>query len=98
MSAIDSIPIVQDNEPDPASNSSPFEGPEKLLEVWFCPSTEELPKSDHPSGKLGLRTIDRAVWEEMLDIVKCKVLNLVGGVEVDAYLLRWSRQLISWTT
>ncbi|KIJ49482.1 hypothetical protein M422DRAFT_44843 [Sphaerobolus stellatus SS14] len=87
MSAIDSIPIAPINDEDAANNNAPFEGPEKLLEIWFAPSEQELPKADHPSGKLGLRTVERAVWEEMLDIVKCKVLNVVEGAEVDAYLL-----------
>jgi hypothetical protein len=36
----------------------------------------------------GLRRVPRDVWEEMLDIVKCKVLSVVEGEEIDAYLLR----------
>ncbi|KAF8585943.1 S-adenosylmethionine decarboxylase [Ramaria rubella] len=86
MLAIDDVaptPVYQDSD----SNSAPFEGPEKLLEIWFGPSADELPQTDHPSGKLGLRAVDRAVWEDMLEIVKCKVLNAVEGVDVDAYLL-----------
>lgn len=35
----------------------------------------------------GLRTVPRAVWEEMLDIVKCKVLSVIEGEELDSYLL-----------
>lgn len=35
----------------------------------------------------GLRTVPRAVWEEMLDIVKCKVLSVIEGDELDSYLL-----------
>jgi S-adenosylmethionine decarboxylase len=79
----------------------PFEGPEKLLEVWFAPSPDALPSSSSSSLKpgrscgdgqqgeyRGLRRVPRAVWEEMLDIVKCKVLSVVEGDEVDAYLLR----------
>jgi hypothetical protein len=88
---------------DPLSSPGPFEGPEKLLEVWFAPSPDALPTSSSSSlkpgrsyangengdaGYRGLRRVPRAVWEEMLDIVKCKVLSVVEGDEVDAYLLR----------
>jgi len=90
---------------DPLSSPGPFEGPEKLLEVWFAPSPDALPSSSSSSLKpgrsstngvngngggeyRGLRRVPRAVWEEMLDIVKCKVLSVVEGDEVDAYLLR----------
>ena len=69
--------------------SGPFEGPEKLLEIWFAPSPAHLPDAaDAQNGKIGLRKVPRAVWEEMLDIVKCKILSAVHGPEMDAYLLR----------
>lgn len=72
-----------------AESSGPFEGPEKLLEIWFAPSPAHLPDADSPhDGKIGLRKVPRAVWEEMLDIVKCKILSAVEGTEMDAYLLR----------
>jgi len=93
---------------DPDSSPGPFEGPEKLLEIWFAPSSDLLP--DVPESSLsaslrfrasqiktgggshkGLRKVPREVWEEMLDIVKCKVLSVVEGEELDAYLLRWVR-------
>lgn len=63
--------------------SCPFEGPEKLLEIWFAPSP-----GDDGAEPVGLRKVDRGVWEDMLDIVKCKVLSVVIGREMDAYLLR----------
>ena len=71
------------------SESSQFEGPEKLLEIWFAPSSTDV-ESAAPAegGKCGLRRVDRAVWEDMLEIVKCKVLSVVEGSEMDAYLLR----------
>lgn len=87
MSVIDDIAPTLCHQ-EAAVSFSPFEGPEKLLEIWFGPSADMLPKSTNPNGKLGLRAVDRAVWEDMLEIVKCKVLNAVEGVEVDAYLLR----------
>ncbi|EIN11371.1 S-adenosylmethionine decarboxylase [Punctularia strigosozonata HHB-11173 SS5] len=75
---------------------APFEGPEKLLEVWFAPSAHAVPGADSArDGKFGLRSVPRAVWEEMLDIVKCKVLSVVQGIEVDAYLLSESSLFVS---
>lgn len=71
------------------SASAPFEGPEKLLEVWFAPSPAHVPDVHSPNnGKIGLRKVPRYVWEDMLAIVKCKVLSVIEGDETDAYLLR----------
>ena len=69
---------------------APFEGPEKLLEIWFAESPDHVPDAADPKegGRTGLRVVDRAVWEEMLDIVKCKVLSVVESAELDAFLLR----------
>ena len=74
---------------------APFEGPEKLLEVWFAPSAADVPDAADPStdGRIGLRKIDRKIWEEMLDIVKCQVLSVIEGTEMDAYLLRFDLML-----
>jgi len=67
----------------------PFEGPEKLLEIWFAPSPAYVPDAHTaPKGRSGLLAVDRKVWEDMLDIVKCKVLSVIYGDEMDAYLLR----------
>lgn len=74
--------------PDVQCTSSPFEGPEKLLEIWFAPSVADLPDAGAEDGRSGLRKVKREIWEEMLDIVKCKVLSYVEGKEIDAYLLR----------
>jgi hypothetical protein len=68
------------------TSGSPFEGPEKLLEIWFAPSVADLDDSESP--RCGLRKVDASVWEDMLDIVQCKVLSVVHGDEIDAYLLR----------
>ena len=67
--------------PDNSSSSAPFEGPEKLLEIWFAPSASAI---DHQ----GLRAIDRKLWEQVLEIVKCKILSVIQGSDIDAYLLR----------
>jgi S-adenosylmethionine decarboxylase len=94
--------------PDLASSPGPFEGPEKLLEIWFAPSSDaacsaasshasssrlrqrsDVPGASPTSNFGGLRRVPRAIWEEMLDIVKCKVLSTVEGEDLDAYLLSW---------
>lgn len=75
------------------TSPGPFEGPEKLLEIWFAPGKDELPVGGGRSvegreGKEGLRRVPREVWEEMLRIVRCQVLSVIEGEEIDAYLLR----------
>ncbi|WVR07236.1 S-adenosylmethionine decarboxylase proenzyme [Kwoniella sp. DSM 27419] len=93
------------------TSPGPFEGPEKLLEVWFAPSFDQLPSvpesslapglryregQKYNSGKYtGLRQVPKEVWEEMLDIVKCKVLSVVEGEELDAYLLSESSLFVA---
>ncbi|EGO00159.1 hypothetical protein SERLA73DRAFT_180598 [Serpula lacrymans var. lacrymans S7.3] len=73
---------------DDKDYSAPFEGPEKLLEIWFAPSPAHVPDALSPTnGRIGLRNVPRKVWEDMLDIVKCKVLSSIEGQETDAYLL-----------
>jgi Adenosylmethionine decarboxylase len=64
------------------SFSGGFEGPEKLLEIWFAENPTE-------SG-LGLKSISREDWEDMLTKVRCKVLSVVKSAGVDAYLLRYN--------
>ncbi|RIA86728.1 S-adenosylmethionine decarboxylase [Glomus cerebriforme] len=76
-----------------------FEGPEKLLEIWFGPTPESIPeissKFDNDlSPRSGLRLVERDVWDEMLDIVKCHVLNVVHNDYLDAYLLSESSMFI----
>ncbi|KAF9646578.1 S-adenosylmethionine decarboxylase [Thelephora ganbajun] len=80
-----------------ALESSQFEGPEKLLEIWFAPSPADVERIAPPTedGKYGLRKVDKAVWEEMLKIVGCKVLSVIKGSEIDAYLLSESSLFIS---
>ncbi|CED85534.1 S-adenosylmethionine decarboxylase [Phaffia rhodozyma] len=97
---------------DSSSSDGPFEGPEKLLEIWFSPNAHDLlpsasastsgPSSvvrpPHPNPELqwsGLRRVPREVWEEMLDLVKCKILSFVEGEEIDTYLLSESSLIVS---
>lgn len=87
---------------DDTSGSGPFEGPEKLLELWFAPSAEDVSEGGGGertsidgvvegagAGKKlkGLRKVKRETWEGMLDLVRCKVLSVIEGPDVDAYLL-----------
>lgn len=99
--------VVLPTDAELANSPGPFEGPEKLLEIWFAPGQEAIPTTSttqladglkrrervkggsSTGGELrGLRCVPREIWEEMLDIVKCKVLSVVEGDEIDAYLLR----------
>ena len=72
-------------------SSNAFEGPEKLLEVWFSPSEKALPVSASPHG---LKVVSQDAWKEMLDLVNCKVLSVVESRNVDAYLLSESSMFI----
>ncbi|PVI04397.1 S-adenosylmethionine decarboxylase [Periconia macrospinosa] len=65
-------------------SSNAFEGPEKLLEVWFSSSATDLPGR---AGPLGLKAVSAEVWKGMLDLVNCKVLSVIESEHVDAYLL-----------
>lgn len=61
-----------------------FEGPEKLLEIWFWPDATKIPASASPKG---LRLIPLNTWAEILDQVSCKILSRKSSAAVDAYLL-----------
>jgi len=75
------------------TSNRPFGGAEKLLEIWFGPASDSIPNissefnNDRPLRN-GLRLVERDVLDEMLDIVKCRVLNVVHNDYFDAYLLR----------
>lgn len=72
-------------------SSNAFEGPEKLLEVWFAPAPDALPPS---AMKHGLKAVETETWKEMLDLVNCKVLSVVKSDHVDAYLLSESSMFV----
>ncbi|KAJ1997412.1 spermidine resistance protein, partial [Coemansia thaxteri] len=77
-----------------------FEGPEKLLEMWFAPTSSaarcvapgaELCDEDHDQWselRSGLRCVPRAVWRDMLELVHCQVLSTLCNEHLDSYLLR----------
>ncbi|KAL8672430.1 MAG: hypothetical protein Q9168_003108 [Polycauliona sp. 1 TL-2023] len=72
-------------------STNSFEGPEKLLEVWFSAGPQSLPEASAPDG---LKMVSAAVWKDMLDLVNCKVLSIVESEEVDAYLLSESSMFV----
>jgi len=76
----------------PEDSTGPFEGPEKLLELWFSDTEDQV--SSSANGNQGLRGIPRLKWEAMLDEVHCKVLSVIEGHGVDAYLLSESSMFV----
>ncbi|GAB7360595.1 hypothetical protein MBLNU230_g0477t1 [Neophaeotheca triangularis] len=72
-------------------SSNAFEGPEKLLEVWFASSEKALPAGCAPQG---LKAVSHDAWKEMLDLVNCKVLSVIESGNVDAYLLSESSMFV----
>lgn len=72
-------------------SSNAFEGPEKLLEVWFAPSPSALPAGAKENGLL---CVPSGTWEAMLDLVHCKVLSVVSSEHMDAYLLSESSMFV----
>ncbi|KAL2141002.1 hypothetical protein VTI28DRAFT_2970 [Corynascus sepedonium] len=72
-------------------SSNAFEGPEKLLEVWFAPGPDALPPTVKENG---LKAVSPSTWEGMLDMVNCKVLSIVKSDHVDAYLLSESSMFV----
>ena len=72
-------------------STNAFEGPEKLLEVWFAPSPNALPAGAKEDG---LKAVSPSTWEGMLDMVNCKVLSIVKSDHVDAYLLSESSMFV----
>ncbi|KAG6001486.1 hypothetical protein E4U21_004294 [Claviceps maximensis] len=72
-------------------SSNAFEGPEKLLEVWFAPCPESLPPSAAPNG---LKSVASDTWIAMLDMVNCKILSVLESDDVHAYLLSESSMFV----
>ncbi|RLV95223.1 S-adenosylmethionine decarboxylase proenzyme [Spathaspora sp. JA1] len=61
-----------------------FEGPEKLLEIWFWPTEGQLPEN---IPRDGIRSIPLESWVKLLDLVNCKILSMKSSKFMDAYLL-----------
>ncbi|KAL6879345.1 S-adenosylmethionine decarboxylase [Trichoderma novae-zelandiae] len=89
-SATPHLTINHDNAAELDSTYA-FEGPEKLLEVWFAPSASALPQGARPAG---LKAVTAETWETMLDMVNCKILSVLESDAVDAYLLSESSMFV----
>ncbi|KAI5862961.1 S-adenosylmethionine decarboxylase [Durotheca rogersii] len=72
-------------------STNAFEGPEKLLEVWFAPSPKALPPGVKQDG---LKSVCSDAWVGMLDMVNCKILSVLESEDVDAYLLSESSMFV----
>ncbi|KAI1361928.1 S-adenosylmethionine decarboxylase [Xylaria arbuscula] len=72
-------------------SSNAFEGPEKLLEVWFAPNPDSLPSGVKPNG---LKAVSSETWVGMLDMVNCKILSVLEAEHMDAYLLSESSMFV----
>jgi len=91
LSGTPHLTINQDITALDLDSSNAFEGPEKLLEVWFATSDKTLPASANP---LGLKAVSQDSWKGMLDLVNCKVLSVVESRNLDAYLLSESSMFV----
>jgi S-adenosylmethionine decarboxylase len=56
-----------------------FEGPEKMLEVDWVPNIG--------NSTLGLRSISRKKWDELLSLAQCRILSAMSNQHVDSYVL-----------
>jgi S-adenosylmethionine decarboxylase len=72
-------------------STNAFEGPEKLLEVWFSPSPSTLPPT---AAANGLKAVPADTWVPILDMVNCKVLSVLESDNMDAYLLSESSMFV----
>ncbi|SCU87316.1 LAME_0D09604g1_1 [Lachancea meyersii CBS 8951] len=59
-----------------------FEGPEKLLEIWFYKSARSVPDQNKT-----LRSIEFSTWVRLLELVKCQVLSMKQTDKMNAFLL-----------
>lgn len=89
-----------DANPDQQVSLIGFEGPEKLIEIWFKPpkeSLDELNEIDNEGNTkgLGLRTVEKEVWDDMLTIVRAQILSITSNQYQDAYLLSESSMFVS---
>lgn len=65
-----------------------FEGPEKLLEIWFYPDAKS------PPSHANLRSIGFEKWKCMLRLIKCEILSIKRTDHMDAFLLSESSMFI----
>eukprot|EP01121_Diplochlamys_sp_Union-15-3_P007106 TRINITY_DN1777_c0_g1_i6.p1 TRINITY_DN1777_c0_g1~~TRINITY_DN1777_c0_g1_i6.p1 ORF type:complete len:334 (+),score=33.25 TRINITY_DN1777_c0_g1_i6:210-1211(+) len=63
-----------------AATGFDFEGAEKKLKVDFVFTAEKV-------NPLGLRTITKERWAEMLELIKCSILSTTSNQHFDSYVL-----------
>ncbi|XP_029639940.1 S-adenosylmethionine decarboxylase proenzyme 1 isoform X1 [Octopus sinensis] len=68
-----------------ASATHFFEGTEKLLEVWFSPSSDSR----------DLRIISRQEWAELLKNVRVEIISYQKDADMDAYVLSESSMFVT---
>lgn len=77
-----------------------FEGPEKVLEIWFVPPNEWDENEGRPTsppsanGRNWLLSVSQPVWAEMLELVHCQILSKISNDKADAYLLSESSMFV----
>jgi len=62
-----------------------FEGPEKLLEIWF----------HRKDGSSSLRNIPRSELDKLMQLARCQILSVSSNNAIDAYVLSESSMFIS---
>lgn len=59
--------------------------------MWFAASPDVLPTGVKAGG---LKSVPAEVWDQMLDLVHCKVLSVIESDHIDAYLLSESSMFV----
>jgi hypothetical protein len=80
-------PMPEDFASSSGEDLGPFEGPEKLLELWFAAGRDQ-------KSPTSLRNIPNARWQECLDSVNCKILSTISNEHVTAFLLSESSMFV----
>lgn len=83
--------FVNEELSETLDSTNAFEGPEKLLEIWFASSDSQLPNN---WPERGLRDIPLSGIELLLSEVSCEIISRVSSDTMDAYLLSESSLFI----
>ncbi|KAF2075090.1 hypothetical protein CYY_003610 [Polysphondylium violaceum] len=65
--------------------SDGFEGPEKKLDIRFCPIQKANTKNN--CSKMGLRSHDKERWQKVLDSARCTIISQTSNEYFDSYVL-----------
>ncbi|KAI9218529.1 S-adenosylmethionine decarboxylase [Blastocladiella britannica] len=90
-------PALSDEEDDEQSSVDGAAKKRKLASGAALPVAQILSEAaaavasgssnDKATHDLGLRAVGRDTWQEMLNLVKCQILNVISNEHSDAYLL-----------